>query len=603
MIKNSRIYMLGITLLTLALFAFFSYFYFLKVTKEEFIHHNYEKQALSLRESLRNMIDIKHKATLGLAITIAKQDKQLIKYIEEKQIPSNYYDDLVYEYANSTLYKNIWIQIIDAKGVSLYRSWSKRNGTDLSKIRGDIKQALNIKKPLISISIGEFDISLRSIAPIFDNGKFIGLVEVISHFNSITNVLQRMGAESVVVADARFKKQLKYPWNKIFIGNYYVSNINVDKKLLEYLSTHGIQNYFNNGYKVENGYLITSYLIYDADHPLGVYIMFKKLTDITSSNIDDFILKWLLFGVFIVILIAVIGNIGIYFIIQKQKKYYKSIIDTSGNIVLTNDGDTITDVNKAFFNYFKEYKTLRDFLQSHSCICEFFVEENGYLQKEMDGINWVDYLLEHQEEDNKIKMEINGIIFYFLASASKISQNPLQIAIILADITEQEIYKHELEERTVTDPLTGIKNRRFYESRMQYEISRACRYGDPLSIIMFDIDHFKQVNDVHGHDIGDKVLIEYMEMISLMLRESDMICRIGGEEFVIIAPNTSKIDAYKLAEKIRKEVENSQHILSITMSFGVTELVDCEDKDSMFKRADKALYEAKESGRNKVVLG
>jgi len=603
MIKHSRLYILGIIFFTLLVAVIFSYTYFLKATKQEFIHNNYEKQSLLLRENLHNMIDAKQKATLGLAITIAKQDKQLVTYLQEKKIPSNYYDDLIYAYANNTLYKNIWIQVLDNKGISLYRSWSKRNGDDLSKIRKDIRTVLKMKKPLMSISTGQFDISLKSIVPIFKDDKLMGLIEVISHFNSIATVLQKMKVESVVVADAHYKKQLKYPWTKIFIDDHYVSNISAKKELIQYLLTHGIDNYFNNSYRVENGYLITSYLITQGKSTIGAYIMFKKLADITSSNIDEFILKWLLFGVFIVILIAIVGNIGIYIILRKQKKYYKSIIDTSGNIVLTNDAQKITDVNKAFFNYFKGYRSLKEFLKEHTCICEFFVEEKGYLQKEMDGVNWVDYLLEHQDEDNKIKMNINGELFYFLASASQISESPLQIAIILADITEQEIYKHELEERTVTDPLTGIKNRRFYESRMQYEISRACRYDEPLSIIMFDIDYFKQVNDIHGHDIGDKVLIEYVELISSMLREIDTICRIGGEEFIIITPHTSKIDAYKLAEKIRKAVEKAKHILPITMSFGVTELIDCEDKDSMFKRADQALYEAKESGRNKVVLG
>jgi len=603
MIRHSRLYILSIIFFTLLVVVIFSYIYFLKATKQEFIHNNYEKQSLLLRENLHNMIDAKQKATLGLAITLAQQDKQLVTYLQKRKIPNNYYDDLIYAYANNTLYKNIWIQVLDAKGISLYRSWSKRHGDDLSKIRKDIRTVLKTRKPLMSISTGQFDISLKSIAPVFKEKKLTGIVEVISHFNSIAAVLKKMKVESVVVADARFKKQLKYPWTKIFIDEHYVSNTSVREELVEYLLKHGIENYFNDSYRVENGYLITSCLIKQNKKTIGVYIMFKKLTDITSSNIDKFILKWLLFGVFIVVLIAVVGNIGIYIILRKQKKYYKSIIDTSGNIVLTNDVERITDVNKAFFNYFKNYKTFKEFLKEHSCICEFFVEEKGYLQKEMDGVNWVDYLLAHQDEDNKIKMNINGEIFYFLASASQISESPLQIAIILADITEQEIYKHELEERTITDPLTGIKNRRYYESRIQYEISRACRYEEPLSIIMFDIDYFKQVNDIHGHDIGDKVLVEYVELISSMLREIDTICRIGGEEFIIITPHTTKIDAYKLAEKIRKEVAKAKHILPITMSFGVTELKECEDKDSMFKRADKALYEAKESGRNKVVLG
>ena len=603
MIKNSRVYVLSIIFAFFGAAAILFYLSFLKETKAKFIHDNYAKQAEKLRLNLQNMIDAKNKATLGLAITLSEHDNKLAQYIQQKSIPKSYYDDLIYAYADSTLYKNIWIQVIDANGTSLYRSWSKYKGGNLCRIRKDICEALEEKKPMMSVSTGEFDISLKSIAPVFEGENFLGLIEVISHFNSITKVLQGTGVASIVVADERFKKQLKYPWNKTFIGNYYLSNKNADQELVNYLSIHGIKNYFNNAYKVENGYLITSYLLKNKQETVGAYIMFEKLSEITSEGIDEFILRWLLFGILVVIIIIVLGNIGLYFVTVKQKRYYKSIIDSSGNIVLTNDGSELNDVNKAFFKYFKKYKSLKEFLKEHSCVCDFFMEEEGYLKREMNGQDWVEYLLSHQDQDNKVKMNIESEQFYFLISASMISEKPLQIAIILADITEQEIYKHELEERTMTDPLTGIKNRRFYESRIQYEISRANRYEEPLSIIMFDIDYFKSVNDKYGHDIGDKVLIEYTELIVSVLRATDVLCRVGGEEFVIIAPHTTAIDAYKLAEKIRKAVEHSKQILQVTMSFGVTQHRDFEDKDAMFKRADKALYEAKESGRNRVVMG
>jgi len=603
MIKNSRIYIISIVLALFTAVAILAYFSILKETKETFIHNAYKKRADSLRLNVANMIDAKRKSTLALALTLANHDEKLVEYIEKGALPQGYYNNLVYNYNVNTLYKNIWIQVLDAKGVSLYRSWSSYKGDDQSKIREDIRQAIQSKMPLISMSTGQFDISLKSIAPIFRGEDFIGLVEVISHFNSITKVLHKSGVESIVVADARFKERLKHPWKKTFIDDYYVSNLTADKNLVNYLSEHGIKNYINNSYRVENGYLITSYLLMDNSEMKGAFIMFEKLSNISSEDIDEFILRWILFGVFVIILIVIVANVGLYYVTIKQKQYYKSIIDSSANIVLTNDGDTLTDANKAFFRYFSSYKTLKDFLKKHRCICDFFVNGEGYLQKEIDGVNWVEYLLAHQEQENKVKMNIEGAWYYFLISASVISQKPLQIAIVLADITEQELYKHELEERTVTDPLTGIKNRRFYESRIQYEIARASRYEEPLSVIIFDIDHFKQVNDVRGHDVGDKVLIEYTALISSMLRETDVLCRIGGEEFIIIASHTTAIDAYKLAEKIRKAVEQAKLILHITMSFGVTQHRNDEDKDSMFKRADKALYEAKESGRNKVVIG
>ncbi len=602
MLKTSHIFFLGIALLFMVVSIVFSYSYVFQDTKEEFIHSSYEKQAVSLETDLRTLLNIKQKATLGLAITIAKEDKNLSHYINNRNIPNNYFKALIHDYKKYTLYKNIWIQLIDRNGFSCYRSWSDANATNLGLLRDDVSRAIRLKEPMTSVSVGQFDISLKSIAPIFKNGNFVGLVEVISHFNSLAKVLKRMNVESVVLADAHFKSKITNAWKKSFIDSYYISNLDAKKELVDYLQQHGVNNYTRDGYKVENDYLIISYPIMDGKKHIGTYIMFKKLADITFLDIDKFIYKWLIFGIILFVIILLVVDFTIYYIFREQKKYYKSIIDTSGNIVLTNDSEKIIDTNKVFFRYFNKYKTLAEFLKKHECICDFFIEEEGYLHKYMHGQSWVNYLLSHQQQNNKIKMNIDGVTYYFLASASKISQSPLRIAIILADITEQEIYKHELEEQTMTDALTGVKNRRFYESRMQYEVSLACRYEQKLSIIMFDIDHFKQVNDKYGHDIGDKVLVEYTEIIASMLRKTDLLCRIGGEEFVIIAPQTSKDDAYKLAEKIRHKVEESKHIVPLTMSFGVTEYIDCEDKDSLFKRADQALYDAKKTGRNRVVV-
>ena len=117
---------------------------------------------------------------------------------------------------------------------------------------------------------------------------------------------------------------------------------------------------------------------------------------------------------------------------------------------------------------------------------------------------------------------------------------------------------------------------------------------------MFDIDFFKKINDKYGHDAGDRVLQEYSLLIQNSLRDSDTLCRIGGEEFIIILPQTEKKDAQKLAEKLRKLVEKTKLTVSLTISLGVSEYIPGEDIDSLIKRADKALYRAKNGGRNRV---
>lgn len=120
---------------------------------------------------------------------------------------------------------------------------------------------------------------------------------------------------------------------------------------------------------------------------------------------------------------------------------------------------------------------------------------------------------------------------------------------------------------------------------------------------MFDIDHFKQVNDKHGHSVGDEVLIQYTKMVKSHLREVDSFCRIGGEEFIIILPHATKDEACQIAEKLRSKTEFSKKVVPITMSFGVVEYILGEDIEFILKRVDEALYGAKNSGRNRVVAG
>jgi diguanylate cyclase (GGDEF)-like protein len=599
--KNSRLYFIIVLFFFAASAAVFMEM--LKKTENELISAKYAKSATNLQNRIHDKIISKQKSTLALALTIAHRDKNLVQFIKNKEVPQDYFDDLLVKYSKYTLYKNIWIHVLDRRGVSIYRSWNEHHGDNLSLVRNNVAKLIQSPEIKLSISVGKFDMSIKAIVPVFDDTRFVGMIEVISHFNSISKQLDKNSIESVVVSDKRFRDQLKFPVTKLFIDDYYVANKDAKPELLEYLKKNSVEKYLGSGYKIENGYFIVSYKLQNHGEYIGTYITFQKLDDFSFESIHDFVFQWVLFG--IISLMAVIGliNMVLYYILRKQKKYYQNIVDSSTNIVIVNEPDQIIEVNRRFFDIFNEYKTLDEFKSQHSCICDFFIDEKGYIQKEMDGIDWVTYVKIHPEKANKVKILYNGRTYYFLVSASVISEKPLRNAVVLSDITAEEIYKEELEKLTITDPLTGAKNRRYYELRAAAEASRACRYKEPLSILLFDIDHFKKVNDEHGHDVGDQVLIEYTKLVKSMLRDTDELCRIGGEEFVIITPHTSQIDAYKLAEKIRKEIEEHHKVLPITVSIGIAQYKDCESKDELFKRADNALYEAKESGRNRVVLG
>lgn len=281
--------------------------------------------------------------------------------------------------------------------------------------------------------------------------------------------------------------------------------------------------------------------------------------------------------------------------------YYKNIIDSSSNIVVVVDKNSIIEVNKTFFKYFNKYDTLEEFKKEHKSISDFFVEKNGYIYKNMDGINWLEYLIKNPKK-NQVKIIYDEKIYYFTVGVSLISEEYGQYSAIFSDITKEKLYQKELEYTNITDPLTKIRNRYYYNEQIKKESANSNRYFYPLSLVVFDIDYFKRINDEHGHDVGDNVLVEYTKLISSHLRNGDIFCRIGGEEFTLILPHTEKSGAYKIADKLRVIVEEHKKVVPITVSFGVVEYIKGEDLEQTFKRADKALYEAKNSGRNRVVV-
>jgi len=155
-----------------------------------------------------------------------------------------------------------------------------------------------------------------------------------------------------------------------------------------------------------------------------------------------------------------------------------------------------------------------------------------------------------------------------------------------------------------TDQLTQIYNRHRFVRSIEEETSRSNRYGSAISLIMFDIDHFKQVNDNFGHDVGDIVLRDLARIVEEGIRKIDVFARWGGEEFMILMPETELEDASTVAEKLRALIENHPFPKAgnITSSFGITGYVEGESFDEFTKRVDEALYESKENGRNRCTI-
>jgi len=229
------------------------------------------------------------------------------------------------------------------------------------------------------------------------------------------------------------------------------------------------------------------------------------------------------------------------------------------------------------------------------------------MQAYLEGITEI-YVVEYRLrcKDNSYKWILGrGMI----VNRSK-DGKPLRMIGTHTDISERKDLEAELTQQAHLDYLTGLSNRRHFMAQGEAELSRAIRYDKPLSLMMLDIDFFKNVNDTYGHQMGDTVLQVLSKICQDTLRQVDVAGRLGGEEFAVILPETTSEEALDVAERLRKAIVNTDVTIPVglpihfTVSIGVTTLNNKDvNIDMLLHQADQALYEAKEAGRNRVCVG
>lgn len=260
----------------------------------------------------------------------------------------------------------------------------------------------------------------------------------------------------------------------------------------------------------------------------------------------------------------------------------------------------------------KIYDRRNEILQAIENLSQSWIElkEHIYGYREDPSSHHQQQLFESSEEIWKETNEvvlISQIVSERKVSSYRISYIFFAINLLLVFVIVYLIKKYvqdNLEFLVNYDEMTKVYNRRYFNNHLTQEIVKAERYDRSLSLIIYDIDYFKRVNDQFGHDVGDSVLKELSCLVQANIRKSDLLCRIGGEEFAIVTPETNSSQAFVLSEKLRTIVSNHSfmHAGKISVSLGVTQFVPRDDLDSFYKRADIGLYKAKNEGRNKSVI-
>ena len=284
-------------------------------------------------------------------------------------------------------------------------------------------------------------------------------------------------------------------------------------------------------------------------------------------------------------------------ILESKSSELDLIFNTTPDITFITSGEELIKANKKFFE-FTGYENVKKFKEDYDCICEKFEKRKGYLSTITEGKRWSLYVIDNPELIHKAIIIKDDVEHIFTVSVTAFTiDNSLKYVAVLRDVTE-------LEKVASTDMLTQLDNRKKTDEFIRFNIDKYKRTKEPFSIIILDIDLFKEINDTYGHDVGDMALKEFAKILKDNVRTIDKVGRWGGEEFMIVCTGTDCSRAKVVAEKLRIKIQENEfeYIGSITASFGVAEYDEEMSFQELYNRADKALYIAKNEGRNRVKL-
>jgi len=304
------------------------------VLAENYVKSSERNYTTSIKNGIEILIQTKKELTFALAQILAKNPK-IIKVMQTKNYKEFYKKDFFAVGKEFKDFKYISIHIVNKEGKQAYLSWTHKSlGEYILDKRKDLKRVFKTKKLTMSISVGMFDMTFKGIVPIFDkNHKFLGIIETITHFNSIAKQLQKEGIDSIVLIDKRFKNQLKYPFHNMFIDGYNVSNLNAKKEFIDYIKEKGV-NYFINiktyKYLPKKGNLITGYYVVTIpikninNQTIGYYIAFSY--DKFELAQKETWLHIITFSMFLLLLLMT------YFVYKKDKENQKLIKELNDEV-------------------------------------------------------------------------------------------------------------------------------------------------------------------------------------------------------------------------------------------------------------------------------
>ncbi|MFP4251154.1 MAG: sensor domain-containing diguanylate cyclase [Guyparkeria sp.] len=284
---------------------------------------------------------------------------------------------------------------------------------------------------------------------------------------------------------------------------------------------------------------------------------------------------------------------------ERREMLVYALDASSDNVVITDRENRILDVNRAFEEHTGYSR--QEVRGKNPSILQSGIHDRGFYQRLWDTLERGEIF-----RDTFIDKRKNGQLVHIEETITPVKDDHGHLTGYVSigkDITDRVRTENELKRLATTDMLTGLINRMHFEKILAHEHERVQRYGHPAALIMIDIDHFKQINDECGHPCGDAVLTRFARLISEHVRATDHVARWGGEEFMLVTPDTDVPAARALAEKLRRLIRETDFpdVQRVTASFGVAALAEDATPAQTVHLADQRLYAAKQQGRDRVV--
>ena len=303
----------------------------------------YIDKSLELKAELNKLIVQKQDTTASLTYVLSRK-RNVIEALTEKNRNILNCKEILSNIVEMSGYRNLWIQIVDKDGYSFYRSWTPKTGDYVASVRIDIANMIKTPKPMNTISVGKFDMTFKTIYPVYNDGKFIGMIEMISHFNSIAKILTSMNIEPVMILNEDYTKRIIKPFSGLFIAKDYIANLNASPILIKKIEKHGVKKFMNiKDFMIFEDYLVTTLPIPDMNNnPMDYQVLFYKLNKLNTKEINQYKINFLLviiaFILFISFLIFILINKNHLLELNtkvkiktkdlvKQKRVLKSLVD------------------------------------------------------------------------------------------------------------------------------------------------------------------------------------------------------------------------------------------------------------------------------------